>query len=50
MAAETLHLQGQAVVGGGLVLAAVVLAVVDVDMVQLQEAHQISGCLLKDTQ
>lgn len=40
-----LHLQGQAVVGRSLVFAAVVLAIVDVDMIQLQEAHEISGRL-----
>lgn len=47
--AKTPHLQGQAVVCGGFVFAAVVLAVVDVNMVQLQKAHQISGCLRKKT-
>lgn len=40
-----LHLQGQAVVSGSLVFAAVVLAVIHVNMVQLQEAYKISGCL-----
>lgn len=40
-----LHLQGQAVVGRSLVFAAVVLPVIHVNMVQLQEAHQISGRL-----
>lgn len=45
VAAKILHLQGQAVVCGGFVFAAVVLAIVDVNMVQLQKAHQISGCL-----
>lgn len=49
VAVKILHLQGQAVVCGGFVFAAVVLAIVDVNMVQLQEAHQISGCLQKDT-
>ena len=39
------HLQGQAVVSRRLVFAAVVLAVIHVHMVQLQEAHQISGRL-----
>ena len=43
--ATGLHLQGQAVVSGGLVLAAVVLAIIHVNMVQLQEAHKISGRL-----
>lgn len=38
-------LEGQAVVGRGLVFAAVVLPVIHVHMVQLQEAHQISGRL-----
>lgn len=44
---KMLHLQGQAVVCRGFVFAAVVLAIVDVNMVQLQKAHQISGCLRK---
>ena len=38
-------LERHAVVGGSLVLAAVVLAVVHVHVVQLQEAHQVSGSL-----
>lgn len=38
-------LQGQAVVSRSLVFAAVVLAVVHVHVVQLQEAHEISGRL-----
>lgn len=38
-------LQGQAVVSGSFVFAAVVLPVIHVNMVQLQEAHEISGCL-----
>lgn len=38
-------LQGQAVVSGSLVFAAVVLAVIHVNMIQLQEAHEISGRL-----
>lgn len=45
---KKLHLQGQAVVCGGFVFAAVVLAIVHVNMVQLQEAHQISGCLQRN--
>lgn len=45
-----LHLQGQAVVSGSLVFAAVVLAVVHVNMVQLQEAHEISGRLQRGRQ
>lgn len=45
-----LHLQGQAVVSRSLVFAAVVLAIIHVDMVQLQEAHQISGCLQRGRQ
>lgn len=40
-----IHLQGQAVVSGSFVFAAVVLPVIHVNMVQLQEAHEISGCL-----
>lgn len=38
-------LQSQAVVGGSLVFGAVVLSVVHVNMVQLQETHQVSGRL-----
>lgn len=38
-------LQGQAVVSRSLVFAAIVLAVIHVHVVQLQEAHQIPGCL-----
>lgn len=45
-----LHLQGQAVVSRSLVFAAVVLAIIHVNMVQLQEAHQISGCLQRGGQ
>lgn len=45
------HLQCQAVVSRSLVLAAVVLTVIHVNVVQLQEAHEISGRLQrKDTQ
>lgn len=44
-----LHLQGQAVVSGSLVFAAVVLPVIHVDMVQLQEADEISGRLQTET-
>lgn len=47
---RVLHLQGQAVVSGSLVFAAVVLAVIHVHMVQLQEAHKISGCLQRGRQ
>lgn len=49
MAGKKQHLQGQAVVCGSLVFAAVVLAIVHVNMVQLQEAHQVSGCLQRHT-
>lgn len=44
-----LHLQGQAVVSRSLVFAAVVLPVIHVNMVQLQEAHKISGRLQIET-
>lgn len=43
-----LHLQGQAVVSWGLVFAAVVLPIIHVNVVQLQEAHQISGRLHRE--
>lgn len=49
-AVRKFHLQDQAVVGRSLVFAAVVLAVINVHMVQLQEAHQISGCLQRGSQ
>lgn len=49
MEVNKLHLQGQAVVCGSLVFTAVVLAIVHVNMVQLQEAHQVSGCLQRET-
>lgn len=49
MVGKKLHLEGQAVVCGGLVFAAVVLAIVHINMVQLQEAHQVSGCLHRHT-
>lgn len=39
------HLQGQAVVSGSLVFAAVVLTIIHVNMIQLQEAYKISGRL-----
>lgn len=35
------HLEGEAVVSGGLILAPVVLSVVNIYMIQLQEAHQV---------
>lgn len=38
-------LEGQAVVSGSLVFTTVVLAVIHINMVQLQEANKISGCL-----
>lgn len=38
-------LQSQAVVSRSLVFAAVVLAIIHINMVQLQEAYKISGCL-----
>lgn len=41
------YLQHHAVVCRSLVLALVVLAVVDVNVIQLQKTHQISGCLNK---
>lgn len=49
MVGKKLYLEGQAVVCGGLVFAAVVLAIVHVNMVQLQEAHQVSGGLHRHT-
>lgn len=42
---ENPHLQRQAVVSRSFVFAAVVLAIIHVNMVQLQEAHKIPGRL-----
>lgn len=39
------HLQHEAEVGGGLVLALEVLAVVDVEVVELDEADEVAGGL-----
>lgn len=42
-----LYLQSQAVVRRSFVFAAIVLPIIDINVVQLQEAHKISGCLRK---
>ena len=39
-APSSVYLESQAVVCGGLVFAPVVLAVIDIDVVQFEEAHQ----------
>lgn len=39
------YLQHHAVVCWSLVLALIVLAMVDINMVQLEKTHQVSGCL-----
>lgn len=44
------YLQGQAVVRRSLILAAVVLAIIYINMVQLKEAHEISGRLQRKRQ
>lgn len=43
------YLQHHAVVCGSLVLALVVLTKVDINMIQLEETRQVSGCLHKHT-
>lgn len=45
---EKFYLQSKAVVCGGFVFAAVVLTVINVDVVQLQEADQISRRLQRE--
>lgn len=43
-----IYLQDHAVICRSLIFALVVLAKIDINMIQLQETHQVSGCLNKN--